>query len=109
LRVGFTLTKRVGHSTERNRIRRRLKAAMADLARDSRLPDILQLPLDIVLVGRRDCLSASYPTLLSDLERAIPAVAAPSAPRPVSSRPKPPRDPSSPRTRGARRRTTPDA
>ena len=32
LRIGFTITKRVGHATERNRIRRRLRAAVARAA-----------------------------------------------------------------------------
>ena len=34
LRLGFTITKRVGHATERNRIRRRLRAALSVVASD---------------------------------------------------------------------------
>ncbi len=32
LRLGFTVTKRVGHATERNRIKRRLRAVVAEVA-----------------------------------------------------------------------------
>jgi ribonuclease P protein component len=70
LRVGLTVTKRVGHATERNRIRRRLRAAIAVAARS-----YAGAALDVVLVGRRDALSASFPQLIDDLGRALPAVA----------------------------------
>lgn len=75
LRVGFTVTKRVGHATERNRIRRRLRAAVQEAGAPFR-----DLSLDIVLVGRRDALSASFPDLIADLARAVPAVARPGQP-----------------------------
>ena len=81
LRLGFTITKRVGHATERNRIRRRLRAVMARVAAD--LPgDIASLPADIVLIARRPALDAAFETLAEDLRRAIPAVARPASPRP---------------------------
>ena len=38
-RVGFTVTKKVGTATERNRIRRRLRAAVADLPAEVSLSD----------------------------------------------------------------------
>jgi ribonuclease P protein component len=69
LRVGLTVTKRVGHATERNRIRRRLRAAI----RQSGVP-FATAPLDIVLIGRRDALWAEFPQLIEDLNRALPAV-----------------------------------
>jgi ribonuclease P protein component len=70
LRVGLTVTKRVGHATERNRIRRRLRAAIAAAAGPH-----ADAPLDVVLVGRRDALSAGFQQLVADLGRALPAVA----------------------------------
>jgi ribonuclease P protein component len=80
LRLGFTITKRVGHATERNRIRRRLRAAVGLVAAD--LPDALaSLPADIVLIARRSALDASFEVLTEDLRRAIPAVTRPAAPR----------------------------
>ena len=70
LRIGFTVTKREGHATERNRIRRRLRSAAADaLSREG-----AALPLDLVLIGRRDALRADYDTLLDDLRRALGAL-----------------------------------
>ena len=80
LRLGFTITKRVGHATERNRIRRRLRAALDLVASD--LPgDLAGLPADIVLIARRPALVASFETLAEDLRRAIPAVTRPAVPR----------------------------
>ena len=72
LRVGLTVTKRVGHATERNRIRRRLRAAI-HVAGEA----FAEAPLDIVLVGRRDALAAAFPQLVDDLKRALPAVLRP--------------------------------
>ena len=80
LRFGLTVTRKVGHATERNRIRRRLRAAMADAAGDHTTIDI-----DVVVIGRRDILSADYETLIEDLRRALKAVRRPKerpAPRP---------------------------
>src|SRR5215211_9347942 len=64
LRFGLTVTRKVGHATERNRIRRRLRAAMAIAAEDH-----AALDLDVVVIGRRDILSAEYVTLIEDLRR----------------------------------------
>lgn len=72
LHLGFTITKRVGHATERNRIRRRLRAAVAELG-----PDFGAVPADIVLIARRPAIAAAFETLKDDLRRAIPAVARP--------------------------------
>ncbi|MCJ2135014.1 ribonuclease P protein component [Methylobacterium sp. J-026] len=81
LRLGFTITKRVGHATERNRIRRRLRAAVSLVAAD--LPnDLASLPADIVLIARRPALDAPFETLAEDLRRALPAVTRPAGPRP---------------------------
>lgn len=81
LRLGFTITKRVGHATERNRIRRRLRAVVALVAAD--LPgDLAILPADIVLIARRPALDAAFGILTEDLRRAIPAVTRPASPRP---------------------------
>jgi ribonuclease P protein component len=80
LRFGFTITKRVGHATERNRIRRRLRAAVALVAAE--LPGAFAtLPADIVVIARRPALDAAFDSLAEDLRRAIPAVTRPGAPR----------------------------
>jgi ribonuclease P protein component len=72
LRIGFTITKRVGHATERNRIRRRLRAALRATADDLPSP-----AADIVLIARRPALSAGFETLIEDLRRAVPVVTKP--------------------------------
>jgi ribonuclease P protein component len=72
LRIGFTITKRVGHATERNRIRRRLRAALRAAE------DVLPSPVaDVVLIARRPALSAAFETLIEDLRRAVPIVTKP--------------------------------
>ena len=75
LHLGFTITKRVGHATERNRIRRRLRAAVAELG-----SEFGAVPADIVLIARRPAIDAAFDTLKDDLRRAIPAVAKPRDP-----------------------------
>ena len=75
LRIGFTVTKRVGHATERNRIRRRLRSAIAEAG-----SAFASEPVDIVVVGRRDALAAPFSTLIEDLSRGLKAVTRPKAP-----------------------------
>ena len=71
-RIGFTLTRKVGHATERNRMRRRLRAAAA-----AAIAGIAARPVDLVVIGRRDALAAPFPVLVEDLSRAFAAVARP--------------------------------
>jgi ribonuclease P protein component len=69
--VGFTVTKKTGNSPERNRIKRRLRAAAAACARDF-------VPAhDYVLVGRREALNEPFAKLVSDLGALIKRVHAP--------------------------------
>lgn len=72
LRLGFTLTRKVGQATERNRIRRRLRAAAAEVA-----PRFLPAEADLVVIGRREALGAPYTALVDDLARAFGAVLRP--------------------------------
>ena len=76
LRIGFTLTKRVGHATERNRMRRRLKSAALDAAAPH-----ADMAADVVVIARRETLSADYRLLVEDLARALKIVTKPK-PRP---------------------------
>lgn len=59
--VGFTVTKKIGNSPERNRIKRRLRAAAAACARDF-VPGH-----DYVLLARREALSLPFTKLVADL------------------------------------------
>ena len=72
LRVGLTLTRKVGHATERNRIKRRLRVALRQAASGFRSE-----PADIVVIGRRAALAAPFSLLVEDLGRAIQAVMRP--------------------------------
>src|SRR5271166_4526040 len=66
VRVGFTVTKKNGTATERNRIRRRLRELV------KRLPDIsLQPHSDYVLIGRRAALTSDFSNMLGDLRQAL--------------------------------------
>lgn len=76
LRIGFTVTKRVGHATERNRIKRRLRAAALD-ALPQEADMAVDLPVDIVVIARRPLLSADYRLIVEDLARALRFVAKP--------------------------------
>jgi ribonuclease P protein component len=66
IRIGFTVTKKHGTATERNRIRRRLRALVIQLDPLSMRPHS-----DYVLVGRRAALSRDFSTLLDDLKGAL--------------------------------------
>lgn len=63
--IGFTVTKQTGNSPQRNRIRRRLRAAAQACANG------FEPQHDYVLVGRREALSISYGQLVNDLAAAI--------------------------------------
>lgn len=69
-RFGLTVTKKIGGAVERNRIRRRLRAALGALA-----PRWPQADIDFVLVARREALTAPFPALVEDLGRALAALA----------------------------------
>jgi ribonuclease P protein component len=65
-RIGFTVTKKNGTATERNRIRRRLRELVRRLAAVSLRPHS-----DYVLIGRRAALTCEFSAMLGDLERAL--------------------------------------
>ena len=66
VRIGFTVTKKNGTATERNRIRRRLRELV------KRLDVIPMRPHhDYVLVGRRAALHRDFATMLDDLRQAL--------------------------------------
>ena len=65
-RFGFTVSKQVGIAVERNRIKRRLKAAVRDVVREYARSDF-----DYVLIARRAALDAGFAGLVSDLIKAL--------------------------------------
>ncbi|HLN25451.1 MAG TPA: ribonuclease P protein component [Patescibacteria group bacterium] len=69
LRVGFTCSKKVGNSVARNRAKRRLRAAAAEI-----LPRLAVPGFDYVLIGRQETLRRPYALLLQDLQTALKRV-----------------------------------
>ena len=66
IRVGFTVTRKNGTATERNRIRRRLRELVKRLDVISMRPHH-----DYVLVGRREALTRDFAVMLDDLHSAL--------------------------------------
>jgi ribonuclease P protein component len=70
LRVGFTVTKKVGNAVVRNRVRRRLREAARLHFRDN--PAV---GADLVLIGRDGTRTRDFQDLMHDLRRALARVA----------------------------------
>ncbi len=66
VRVGFTVTRRIGNAVIRNRAKRRLKAAAEEV-----FPRLGRSGTDYVVIGRAGTLERPYPALVQDLEQAI--------------------------------------
>jgi len=66
IRIGFTVTRKNGTATERNRIRRRLREAVRQLDAMAMRPQH-----DYVVVGRRAALTCDFDTILDDLRSAL--------------------------------------
>jgi ribonuclease P protein component len=69
LRLGLTVTKKAGNAVERNRIRRRLRAAARAV-----LPQAGKTGFDYVVVARRAALTAGFPELTGGLENTLKQV-----------------------------------
>lgn len=65
-RFGFTITKKIGNAVVRNRIRRRLRGAIAGLVQGSARPGF-----DYVIVARAAALDCPFAELVTDLETAF--------------------------------------
>ena len=68
-RAGFTVTRKVGNAVTRNRAKRRLRAAAAEI-----LPLAAKPGYDYVLIGRQTTLTRRWPDLLNDLRHALGSV-----------------------------------
>jgi ribonuclease P protein component len=76
-RVGFTVSRKVGNAVKRNRARRRLKAAAAEV-----MPPCAKPGHDYVVIGRQETLRRPFSLLLQDLRTALKRVGALRAPGP---------------------------
>ncbi len=66
LRVGFTVSRKVGNAVKRNRARRRLRAVAERL-----LPAHAKAGVDVVIIGRATTLNRSFDKLTGDLAKAL--------------------------------------
>jgi len=64
--VGFTASRRVGGAVERNRARRRLRAAVRAV-----MPQHAEPGHDYVLIARKETLRRDFAALTGDLEKAL--------------------------------------
>jgi ribonuclease P protein component len=71
VRVGFTVSRKVGNAVERNRVRRRLR----EIARQV-IPSEARTDLDYVLVGRQAALKRDFADLRQDLIAALKRLSA---------------------------------
>ena len=70
VRVGFTVTKKIGNAVVRNRMKRRFRALVRDI-----FPLHAVLGADHVLIGRSSGVERDYASLASELKRALAKVA----------------------------------
>lgn len=68
-RFGFTITKKIGNAVTRNRIRRRLKAALTALA-----PHAARANIDYVVVARPPAAELDFTVLSAELAKAFERV-----------------------------------
>ncbi len=68
-RFGFTVSKKIGGAVDRNRVRRRLKAAVCGVS-----PEHARRDFDYVVIARRPALDAAFDALVADLVEALKRV-----------------------------------
>ena len=71
MRVGFTVTKKIGNAVVRNRMKRRLRAIVRET-----LPDHGIAGADHVLIGRAGGIERDYASMVAELKRALKKIAA---------------------------------
>ena len=71
MRIGYTVTKKIGNAVVRNRMKRRFRALVREM-----LPDLGIPGADHVLIGRAGGVERDYATLAAELTRALTKLAA---------------------------------
>ncbi len=70
VRVGFTVTKKIGNAVVRNRMKRRFRSLVRDIFPVHAVPGA-----DHVLIGRSNGIERDYASLASELKRALAKLA----------------------------------
>jgi len=70
IRVGFTVTRKIGNAVIRNRMKRRFRALARELLPTDGIPGA-----DHVLIGRAGGIERDYASLLAELKRALKKLA----------------------------------
>lgn len=89
-RFGLTVSRKVGNAVKRNRVKRRLRAALRLLAapvQGQDAPALGQPRFDYVVVARSEAIGAPFESLLDDLRHGLAAVHAPRGARSAGKRP----------------------
>ena len=71
VRVGYTVTKKIGNAVVRNRMKRRFRALVRDTFPAHAIPGA-----DHVLIGRSSGIERDFATLAAELQRALRKLAA---------------------------------
>jgi ribonuclease P protein component len=66
IRIGLTVPKALGKAVDRNRIKRRMRAALR-----KQLPELLAVPLELILHPRRAVLECDFADLTRELEKVL--------------------------------------
>jgi ribonuclease P protein component len=69
IRVGYTVTKKIGNAVTRNRIKRRFRAMVHQVLADHGLPGA-----DHVLIGRGEAMTRDFAQMQADMVRALERV-----------------------------------
>ena len=80
IRVGFTVSRKVGNAVVRNRVRRRLREAARQV-----IPGQARADLDYVLVGRQAAIARDFVALRQELVEALKRLKALAAASPVAT------------------------
>jgi ribonuclease P protein component len=84
IRIGFTVTKKIGNAVVRNRMKRRFRALAREL-----LPHAGTVGADHVIIGRSEGIERDYSLLRAELAKALDKIA--QAPLARGRGPRPPR------------------
>ncbi len=75
MRIGLTVPKALGKAVDRNRIKRRMRAAVRQQP-----AELLTTPLDLILHPRSAVLDCDYPRLVREIEKVLREATAPAKP-----------------------------